>query len=219
MTELLESGMTPDEAKEKKDTYKARLLQRQREREAAEAATTKRKEACDANGVLLRFLHAKQEDFTRAVADLKGTQRVELPALLHAYDFEGQGSLLRLKIDALQHAGSEYDHVATVKSGADHVLLMDALENQRLTEYNELRAMTEYSHIETLATLGPAMSLQGGKGAFIGALTESLQAETAAAWKAYEFAKIAAHEARQKYEQQQAAQLSRGIITDMQTRR
>ena len=68
------------------------------------------------------------------------------------------------------------------------------------------------SHVQTVASLGPAFEAEGAVG-IIGARTEALRADAATADKRYERAKEAARDARAAYERQQAARISRGIIT------
>ena len=178
----------------------------------AQAEAARLQAAREDNDSIMKFLATKHQELIAEQDKLRSTLRQELYALRADFAVEGQTARVRKLADAVAYFDTELDFFVHVKRGADEIFHLDSLELLALANAMEAHSAALLSHVQTVASLGPAFEAEGAVG-IIGARTEALRADAAALDKRYEAAKEAARNARAAYERQQATRISRGIIT------
>ena len=208
----LSPELPPEQAKQYLHVATTNCEERKKETDIARSATEKCQAVLNDDDDTLRFLRELQGKLTAELSDLKATSRTEFFALRAAFNLDEVSSLIQRKSGTAEYVDREYDFLLTVKRGADYILLLDAIANQRSAECSEMSAMAVLSRIKTIIALGPVIESEGDCG-FIGAATEKLREEAQVLAKTTEVAQNTARDARLAYERQQSARISRGIIT------
>jgi DNA-binding Xre family transcriptional regulator len=206
------NDIDPAEASKLKPFLISQYKERAEQSAKAEAEVVRCKAACDEDDAVLKFMLALQAQKTGELSEATGVMRLEIYALRESFALEAQASRLDKLCNAVAYLDSEYDYLLSVKRGADEILFLDALEQLALCKALEGHSAAQCSHVATVASLGPVYEAEGGIG-LIGARTETLRAEAAAADQRYESSKLAAREARGAYQRQQSARISTGLIT------
>jgi hypothetical protein len=206
------NDLTPTEAINMLPHVKEQYATRVANTRKAEAEAARLQAVCEDNDGILKFLATGHQELIAKQDKLRTDLRQELYALRADFAVEGQTARVRKLADAVAYFDAELDFFVYVKRGADEIFHLDSLELLALSNALEVHSAALLSHVSTVAALGPAYEGEGSLGV-IGVRTERLRSEAAILDKRYEAAKEAARSARAAYERQQAARVSRGIIT------
>ena len=208
--------LPPEQAAQEIDAALARYKLRVKDTDIALQAEAKCQEVCDDNPKLLTFLKTQQDSKTADLYNFDANTRVELHSNRESCDVEALASTRRVKVDAMELIDREYDFVARVKSQLDHIALLDAMENTLNCKCSEMSAAAVVSRLKSIIALAPLVETEGAIG-FIGGTTEALREQTRVLAKQVEIARNASRDARLTFERQQAAWVSRGILTSANT--
>ena len=214
--DILAPELNPEEATQYLPLAKARLAEETREYEKAKAGSARCQAVCDANKETARFLASKSASLSAERDELKTASRNELFAMQGDCDAEGVSGMLRKKSDALNFVDESFSFLVEVKSPADTIVWLDALENEAIAYHAVISSHAVVKRIETIILMRPLIESEGPVGV-IGGATEQLRQEAQAAYKRIESARNAARDARLAYERLQSSRASRGIITSANT--